>query len=371
MSRSLAVVGGGIVGASAALFASRKDWDVTLFERERIGSRASTAAAGVLSPPFFLDPTEASEQQNTQALLSRKGYDFYPEFLEILGEYTSTDVGYEVPGMWYLAFDDEEYEEKRTMAREMKKFNRSVRWAERDELLDEMPFVNDAVKGGFLFEEEAQVVPNRLLEVVEDALHECGVRFMEKTDVRSLDVEVNDQPKVKWANGEEAFDSVLVTAGSWTPELLSDFSVDLPIYPRKGEMLRLKAPDLPDFPPVRRGDRFVLPRGDGVIVGSTVTEESEPLTRTEALRDLLDASLSLIPRLKDAHFAETWSGLRPYADMRGGPFLGKVPEEKNVFYAAGHYKTGILQGPFTGKLMADFMEGQEPQIDVTRYGPDR
>lgn len=370
MAQRLVVVGGGIVGASTALFAARDGWDVTLYERDRLGSHSSTAAAGVLSPPFFHDPSEPSDQQNTQALLSRRGYDFYPEFLEVLEGYTRVDVGYRVSGMWYLAFDEEDYEDKRTMAREMEKFNRSVRWADRDELLDELPFLNDAVEGGFLFEEEAQVVPNRLFDALEDALKESGIQVIQETEVHSIGGGENN-PVVKTSSGDHPADAVLVAAGCWTPELLSNFSVDLPIYPRKGEMLRLKAPDLPDFPPVRRGDRFVLPRGNGVLVGSTVTEETEPLTRTHALRDLLDSAVDIIPRLEETHFKETWSGLRPYADMRGGPFLGQVPGGENVFFAAGHYKTGILQGPYTGKLMADYMADRDPEINVTRYGPDR
>jgi glycine/D-amino acid oxidase-like deaminating enzyme len=257
------------------------------------------------------------------------------------------------------------------MAREMKKFDRSVRWADREDLLEELPFLNDSVEGGFLFEEEAQVVPSHLLEALGEALDECGVRVVEGTDVRSIDVDGNGDPIVETSSGDQSCDAVLLAAGCWTPELLSNFSVEVPIESRKGEMLRLKTPDLPDFPPVRRGDRFVLPREDGVFVGSTATEETEPLTRACALRDLLAAAVDLVPRLDEAHFEETWSGLRPYANMKGGPFLGEVPGQGNVFYAAGHYKTGILQGPYTGKLMTDYIEGKEPEIEVTRYGPDR
>lgn len=371
MSNRLIVVGGGIVGCSTALFARRIGWDVTLIERDRIGSRASTAAAGILSPPFFLDPEEPVEDQNTQSLLCRKGYDFYPEFLDLLGEYAEVDVGYDVSGMWYLAFDEEEYEDKRTIHREMKKYGRSASWVEGDEILEDLPLLNEEVHGGFFFEEEAQIVPGELVEILDRVIREAGVDVLENTTVGHVEPGAGDGVSVVTGDRDREADAALVAAGCWTPELLKECPIELPVEPRKGEMLRVLAPDLAGFPPVRRGERFVLPRGNGAILGSTVEDAGEDVSTTVgATRDLLNAGVGLVPGLESATVEETWAGLRPYAAMKGGPFLGEV-EDTSVYFAAGHYKTGILQGPYTGRLMADYVSGRETEIDVERYGLDR
>ncbi|MBW8463928.1 FAD-dependent oxidoreductase, partial [Acidovorax sp.] len=47
----VAIVGGGIVGASAALALRRKGVDVVLLERDRCGSRSSGGNNGGVGPP--------------------------------------------------------------------------------------------------------------------------------------------------------------------------------------------------------------------------------------------------------------------------------------------------------------------------------
>jgi glycine oxidase len=372
MSQRIVIVGGGIVGGSAALYCDRKGWNVTLLERSTLGSGASTAAAGILSPPFFLDPEKTSQQQNTQPLLSRKGYDFYPEFLDVLGEYTDPDIGYNNSGMWYLAFDEDGYDEKKTMVREMEKFNRPAQWANRNDLLSELPFLSDSVKGGFLFEEEAQVVPGKLIQTLKESLSVSGTRLKEQTVVQSLQSNPSGTVTVQTDDGSVDASAVLVAAGYSTPQILHKQSITLPIEPRKGQMLKLEAPNLGGHPPVRRGDWFVLPRDGNVIVGSTVEDIGESHRSTAgAIRRLLNAGQNIIPSLNDCSFLDAWAGLRPYAAMKGGPFLGKVSKDSSIYFAAGHYKTGILQGPFTGKLMADYISGLDTELEVERYHPDR
>ncbi len=372
MNRKVIVVGGGIVGATSALFLSRRGWSATLIEQATIGSRASSAAAGLLSPPFFLDPDEPQSKQNTQPLLSRKGYDFYPEFLDVLSEYVSVNVGFDVSGMWYLAFTEEEYEEQKTIAREMDKFNRSRTWAERDEVLDELPFLSSRVKGGFLFEEEAQINPSKLMETLSEALRESDVEVRELTRVLNVKLSEDRTVSVNLENRTHEADAALIAAGCWTPQLLDNLPVTLPVEPKKGQMISLEAPRLAGHPPVRRGEYFVLPRGQRVIVGSTVEKAGFDVgTTAGSMQILLNKGCELVPELEDASFCDAWAGLRPYADMKGGPFLGQVEEGVPVYYAAGHYKTGILQGPFTGKVMAQYMSGETPEVVVERYGPDR
>lgn len=374
MSDRLIVVGGGIVGCSAALFSSRLGWQVTLIERDSIGSRASTAAAGVLSPPFFLDPGQPDHEQNAHPLLSRKGYDFYPDFIEILREYTDVDLGYRVTGTWYLALNEEEHEDNKTIVREMKKFNRPVTQSEPDQLRERLPFISDEVKGGFLFEEEAQVVPQKLMNALDETLRKEGVEVKEHTEVTELSGPGGENSSVGVRVRGELLEAgaVLVAAGCWTPDLLRDQPVKLPVEPRKGQMIKVKAPELLGYPPMRHDQRFILPRGIDVLIGSTVEETGKDTTSTVgAVRDLLNSGKKLVPSLDRGAFKGAWTGLRPYAAKKGGAFLGRVTADSPIFYAAGHYKTGIMQGPFTGRLMARFLSEKETEINVQRYNPDR
>lgn len=365
------IVGGGIIGTSAALFLARKGWKVTLLEKGTLGGESSTAAAGILSPPFFLDPDEPDAEQNTQPLLSRKGYDFYPDFVDLLQEYEERSLGYRVSGMWYLAFTEEELEEQRTIHREMKKYNRKTEWAEGKALREDYAFLTSSVKGGRFFAEEAQVDPDLLFEALRTALNREGVTIVENTPVRKLEAD-EGPPRALTPNDEFEGDVLLLAAGAWSRELGEDLGTEIPVEPRKGEMLSVEAPDLKDEPPFRRGERFVLPRNNRAILGSTTEDAGFDTESTAgAMEDLLSSGMEIIPHLTEANFVEAWAGVRPYAGKKGGAFLGPFPEREDVFMGCGHYKTGILQGPYTGKILAESISGEPPELDLSRYGLNR
>lgn len=371
MAKEAIVVGGGVIGSTSALFLARKGWDVTLIEKGTVGTEASRAAAGILSPPFFLDPEDPDEDQNTQPLLSRKGYDFYPKFLDLLAEYTDRDVGYEQSGMWYLAFTEEELDEKRNIHHEMEKYNRHSEWARGEIIRDRMPYLSPEVKGGLYFAEEAQVDPVRLMQAIETALNGENVTIVENTPVQKLDLG-SGSPRALTPDDAFTADVLLIAAGAWSRELGRDLDTEIPVEPRKGEMLSVEAPELKGEPPVRRGERFVLPRGGRAILGSTTEDAGYDVGSTAgAMRDLFASGIDLIPHLAEANFVEAWAGLRPYADMKGGAFLGRLPNREDIYMACGHYKTGILQGPFTGKSLAEAINGESPDIVLSRYGLNR
>ena len=43
----------------------------------------------------------------------------------------------------------------------------------------------------------------------------------------------------------------------------------------------------------------------------------------------------------------------------------------NVFYAAGHFRSGILLSAITGEVIADLVKGRQPSIDLTPFSPAR
>ncbi len=66
---------------------------------------------------------------------------------------------------------------------------------------------------------------------------------------------------------------------------------------------------------------------------------------------------------------ETWTGLRP-ATPDGLPILGPSAL-KDVVYATGHYRNGVLLAPITAKIVADLVEGRKPAMSIEPYRPSR
>jgi glycine/D-amino acid oxidase-like deaminating enzyme len=85
---------------------------------------------------------------------------------------------------------------------------------------------------------------------------------------------------------------------------------------------------------------------------------------------ILRAACELIPSLAELPFREAWTGLRPAADDLM-PIIGASPTASNVFYACGHFRSGILLSCLTGELIADLVKGRRPKIDIGHFSPAR
>jgi D-amino-acid dehydrogenase len=67
---------------------------------------------------------------------------------------------------------------------------------------------------------------------------------------------------------------------------------------------------------------------------------------------------------------EIWRGLRP-CTPDGLPYVGRTSKFNNLCIATGHAMMGLSLGPITGKLIAQTISGQTPQISSALLNPDR
>lgn len=369
------IIGGGIVGACTALFGARKGTDITIIEKETIGSGASSAAAGILAPPSFLNPETPPEQQNSYALLSQKGHEFYPDFLHIVQKHSDIDPDYAQPGSWYVDFREEKRDELRTYVREMKSFDRDVSWYSASELQSELPWLSPDVIGGYYVKEDARIRPDRLMDALKEALSEqSNVTLLENTKVEELITSAEHCTAVRTEEDQTiSADQFLLTAGCWSKTFESDLKHSIPVDPVKGERIRMKMPDLAGQPLVRWESRHVIPRENGEVdFGATVERVGFDRTRTEeGKQDIIQTAKKMVPGVREEKCIDHWVGLRPYARKKGGPFLGDIPNFNNVWIGAGHYKEGILQGPYSAKLLTELLHDEQPEIPIEPYHLNR
>ena len=101
MRDDVIVIGGGIVGASAAYRLARAGALVTLIDRADAG-QATAAGAGIISPGTSTRPQAAFFPLALQAVA------YYEELLAQLAEDGETQTGYETVGLLHLATSEEE-----------------------------------------------------------------------------------------------------------------------------------------------------------------------------------------------------------------------------------------------------------------------
>jgi len=73
---------------------------------------------------------------------------------------------------------------------------------------------------------------------------------------------------------------------------------------------------------------------------------------------------------RDAERDPIWRGNRPTLPD-SLPAIGRAPNHKNVWVAFGHQHIGLMTGPITGKLIAENMNGESSDIDLTPFNPGR
>lgn len=167
---------------------------------------------------------------------------------------------------------------------------------------------------------------------------------------------------------EEA-DAVVVATGSRLPAPWTTL-----VRGVRGEVVRLRTDDPPRH--VVRGwvggePVYLVPRAGGeVVVGATVEEhDTEPVPTAGGVLRLLRSARVLLPSLDRAELLACEAGDRP-ATPDHLPLVGPTGDP-GTFLAAGHFRHGVLLAPLTARLLADAVEGADPDpaVDPRRLVP--
>jgi D-amino-acid dehydrogenase len=109
-----------------------------------------------------------------------------------------------------------------------------------------------------------------------------------------------------------------------------------------------------------------------VVVGASRETGSgfKPHITAGGVQEVLAEALRVAPGLAQAEIQEIRVGLRPRT-VDGLPIIGPVPGIENIYLATGHGPTGLQLGPYTGKLVAEMMLGQEVETDMAAFAVTR
>src|SRR5258708_35217608 len=163
MSR-VVVIGGGVIGCAVAERLSFEGHQVTLFERDQLGGRASGAAAGELSAQSTTSAAEESAQQSLQ---------LFPELIARIEKDSAMNVEYRVQAGLQPAFDQEE-------AARLRAFGGS--WLDAQACHQAEPSLSTDVLGAVLLE-HAHLTPRRLGRALARAAAARGAAVLAGTPV--------------------------------------------------------------------------------------------------------------------------------------------------------------------------------------------
>lgn len=167
-------------------------------------------------------------------------------------------------------------------------------------------------------------------------------------------------------------DQVLLAAGPWTPQVLDLEPAWPPITRTWGVTAQVALPDPPhhileegvvhtvNVPTGHAGSVFSLMTVGGVsTVGSTfLADEPEP---EKVAAQLVARGAAFVPALRDAPILGIRLCARPQS-VDGRPFIGPVPHVEGFFVCAGHGPWGISTGPGSAALVVDQMLGRADRV---------
>lgn len=201
-----------------------------------------------------------------------------------------------------------------------------------------------------------------------------GARFHFATTVTGLMTKNGRISGVATTTGIETADAYVLSMGSYSRKIARDVGLKLPIYPAKGYSVSIPIEDDAGAPMVSITDdahKLVLSRlGDVFRVAGTAefAGYDTAIDPTRA-RQTLDAGLRLFPRAGSRDKGEYWTGLRPVTPD-SVPLLGRSPIE-NLYLNTGHGTLGWTMAAGSGRVVADLIGGQAPEIDLRGLGLDR
>jgi glycine oxidase len=163
-----------------------------------------------------------------------------------------------------------------------------------------------------------------------------------------------------------------IAGGAWSGAILGRLGHAARIKPIRGQIVLLSGKQRVVEHVINDGHLYLVPRSDGrILVGSTEEDAGfDKRTTAEAIGNLLQFALQLVPDLRDHTVERTWAGLRP-GNGDGLPYLGRIPGLENATIAAGHYRHGLHLSPGTAVVLGQVIRGEEPQVDLSPFRVDR
>ncbi len=382
------VVGGGILGVSAAAFLAEGGAAVSVVEASAIGAGASGRNSGVVQHPF--DPALRELHLETLAI-----------YRSLAGDELSLSLPDEPAGLLLVSLSPGA---PRRIAADL-----TTAWPELEpELVDEdrlrrlEPGLAPGVAACRL-RIGYPVPPERATRALASLAERRGAGMVVGTAVAGLVRDGDRVAGVRLADGTTiAAGAVLVAAGPSSPRLLDPGGRWRPVRPVWGVVVEVGLADPPRHvleeaemdealgevastgqdrgdgsaidPPIdpegERPDFSLVTAAGRSSLGSTFLDhEPDPAAW---IGRLIAGGRRFVPAIGDARVGPVRSCARPMS-VDGRPLLGAVPGLPGAFVASGHGPWGISTGPASGRLVAATILGRPvtipAELDAVRFGP--
>lgn len=358
--KKVAIVGAGIVGATAAYYLSKEaDIEVTVFDHGY--GQATKAAAGIISPWF------SKRRNKAWYKMARLGADFYVDLLADLEKSGQKVDFYQRSGVLLLKKDDSKLE---------KLYDLALQRRDESPLIGELA-ISDQTAANSLF-------PG--LEGFERLLYASGgarvdgqllvSRLLEASQVKVIKKEVSLKLlSSSYQIDHQIFDQVILSTGAWLGNILEPLGYEVDVRPQKGQLRDYQvSQDMGTYPVVMpEGEWDLIPFSGGKLSLGATHENDMGFDLTvdeKLLQQMEEAASPFYPSLREAVISGERVGTRAYTSDFS-PFFGQVPDLSNVYAASGLGSSGLTTGPIIGYHLAQMLQRRSGVLDPADYPTER
>lgn len=404
------VIGGGIIGASAALFLAQKGISVALCEKGHIAGEQSSRNWGWCRK-MVRDPRELPLVIESLRLWQR------------MNETVEAETGFRTCGIMYLGATETDLAQLEPWLDHARQYQLDTRIIGAAEVAGRLPGLAKTYAGALYTASDGKAEPQLAAPAIANAARRHGAAILTGCAVRGIETAAGRVSAVVTEKGRIACQSAVLAGGAWSRLFCGNLGIELPQLKVLGSVMRTERLD--GGPEVSAsGGRFgYRKRMDGGYTISTLGVRTIDLvpdsfrlaldywpaarlhwqklrfrlggkfvaewrmkrrwaldeaTPFEAVRTLDPAADPVIldrarhsisesfPAFRDIKVVETWGGMMDVMPD-AVPVISAVDNLPGFFIATGFSGHGFGIGPGAGRLVADMASGAPPIVDPTPF----
>ncbi|GAB2786919.1 FAD-binding oxidoreductase [Halomonas shantousis] len=413
-STTVVIIGGGIIGLTAALALSERNIPVVVLEKGRLAAEQSSRNLGWI---------RKTSRHAEDIPLAQAADRLWASMAERVG----SDVGYRQSGIMFLARKDEQLAMHEAWLKSVQALSLDSRLLSPREIDEQVPGGRGQWAGGIFTASDGRAEPTLASSAIARAAMAKGAVIIENCAVRTLSMSGGKVSGVVTERGEIRCDQALLAGGMWSRRFLGNLGVSLPTLPLTLSVFKttpmqgptdiaVGAPDF-SFRQHMDGGFIVTQRGaldapltlDHLLIGSRYLgalrgqrdnlrislgrhffkdlalprrwrkDRRSPFERIRTLDPAVNHALNeearhnlsaAWPLFEQATVESSWAGTIDVTPD-SNPVIGPVRGVPGLTVASGFSGHGFGTSPAAGQLAADLLSGHEPIIDPSPYRFER
>lgn len=360
------IIGGGVIGSAIAYYLARQGIRPVLLEQGDICSGTSGACDKAISMQSKNPGLHLSMALSSSAMFVH------------LAEELGCDIDYHRFGGMIVIENEKQLAVMKSFVSRQQALGLPVSLISIDEARKHQPALSPKLLASTYSPADAEVSPLKLTYGFARAARKLGAAIHTGTKVTAIRTSSGRISGVTTNKGEFRADILINAAGVYAPNIGKMVGLEIPIKPRRGQMIITEA-----MPPYIFGEvwsaRYITAKHEpgqidqedpesakfavglalgqaqkgNLLIGGTRELAGYDISVTPAaVSAILRHAVAIVPGLNNIHAIRTFAGLRPYTPD-GMPILGPTPID-GFLMAAGHEGDGIALAPLTGKMLADY-----------------